>query len=125
MTTDRLSLIRALCVENLAKAAKRTQGKWQAKNWTGRGTDSEGWNVTSGMERSKRIPVYSRYGGCGEPDAAYIAACAVAAEAGWKATVETIDLCAELKSKALPTSWDFNVATAFENSIIEAWKEQE
>lgn len=58
-------------------------------------------------------------------DAAYIAACGSGvAEAGWKATIAAIDLCTSLKQISLPTSWNFNVALTFENSIMAAWPEE-
>jgi hypothetical protein len=90
-TTDRLARIRALCVENLAKAANRTPGKW----W-----NEDGHAAVFAMtpkcrpngEGLLQVNYYGRYvGKDAHADAAYIAACAGAAEAGWKATIAAID----------------------------------
>lgn len=70
-TTEKLQRIRARCVKLLALAEKRTPGKWF-------------------YYLEPRLPIT---GECDvrPDDAAYIAACAGAAEAGWRATIAAID----------------------------------
>lgn len=75
--TEKLQAIRAKCVELLAIAEKRTQGEWHLDaigEWT------EVWNQTDFICEPER-----------RADAAFIAACAGPAEAGWKSTIAAID----------------------------------
>ncbi len=72
---EHLKAIVAKCLANLALAEKRTQGEWD-----GVGSDvsiEDGWIA---------CPRY----GSGEGNAAYISACAGAAEAGWRSTIAAI-----------------------------------
>ena len=92
-TTDRLARIRARCVELLELASKRTPGKWS-------GSYERIWHhqhLKGLADPSKRDgphalaeTAWGHYG-----DAAFIVACAGAAEAGWRATISAIDVCLE------------------------------
>jgi len=82
-TTEHLQLIKAECERLLAIADKRTQGEWTHDNMT----DST-VVVKTEMEmihfRQEADEQHSH-------DAAYIAACAGRAEAGWRSTIAAID----------------------------------
>jgi len=112
-TTDRLAIIRARCVELLELASKRTPGRW---------TNDWGRVRNESCETVCQTHLDDCFDSQWKANKTFIAACAGAAEAGWRSTISTIDLCAELKSKALPASWNFNVATTFENAILAAWE---
>jgi hypothetical protein len=75
-TTEHLQRIKAKCQELLAIAEKRTPGEWTklAKSvW-----QNNGYIVAGNVDSPK--------------DAAYIAACAGPAEAGWIATILAVDI---------------------------------
>ncbi len=83
-TTKHLQLIKKECERLLALSEKRTQGEWRTKITSQkhhslliRGTDSRSEMVSSTL--------------LDNGDAAYIAACAGRAEAGWKSTIAAID----------------------------------
>lgn len=82
-TTEHLVLIVAFCRRNIALAEKRTPGKW---TYDGVAVKMPGGVGCVAMMATD----------CGdyilEPDAAFIAACAGAAEAGWRATIATVEL---------------------------------
>ena len=90
-TQEHLDKIVAKCRTNLALAKKRTPGEWGVLNslWTARSED----------------------------DADYIAACAGAAEAGWRATIATIE---GLREMAIGDQYSTNMTAA----IIGAWPEE-
>ncbi len=74
-TTEKLNAIADKCRANLALAAKRTPGNWIAEdNWVGKDHSA--------------IATTCHY--AHDADAAYIAACAGAAEAGWRTTLAAI-----------------------------------
>lgn len=75
---EHLNRIRARCVELLEIAEKRTPGAWD-------GVESEGDYFGDTL-----IGLGSAYEGW-QNDVAFIASCAGAAEAGWKATIAAID----------------------------------
>lgn len=107
-TLKQLARIRARCVELLAGAENRTQGKWQE---CGRGHQPQGCSCGQVWSLEADAPVctcndrwgdgtegtesWMEYGRLGETDqranALFIASCAGAAEAGWRSTIVAID----------------------------------
>jgi len=108
-TTNRLALIRARCVELLAIAEKRTPGEWQFANIDDYmsmnayliHTGCEPYIAGDDIENVVALTLLQSPSVCGHQagnwfeDAYYIAACAGAAEAAWKATISAIDVCLE------------------------------
>lgn len=83
MTTEqRLTLIRAKCVELLAIAEKRTPGEWIAKR-----------EYVDTIEDGPVLKCNDDSGTYAQDakNSAFIASCAVPAEAGWRATIATLD----------------------------------
>jgi len=84
--TEHLEKIKSRCFANLALAAKRTPGKWRemedmnGKQYTGK-------FVEQAEDVNYVIAEIIGHQTGEQHDAAYIAACAGAAEAGWKATI--------------------------------------
>lgn len=76
---EHLKRIRAKCVELLEIAEKRTPGQWQFDDRC--------------ITDNKGIIARTSTGNAHEdaPNAAFIASCAGAAEAGWKATAAAVD----------------------------------
>ncbi len=109
-TTENLKAIRAKCLELLEIAEKRTQGKWDAFQRN----EEIGTNYyriafdcgTYGRDSD------SLHGYCGEANAAFTAACAGPAEAGWRATIAAIDfvmsfgLQDDTLAKNIITAWE-------------------
>ena len=88
-TEQKLTKIREKCVELLAIAEKRTDGRWESfQNW-----------VTI-----RALDVAKTFTGNKEKDAKFIASCAGPAEAGWKATIAAIDAVVKLK-KEIDCGW--------------------
>jgi hypothetical protein len=95
-TQEHLNRIKAKCQELLAIAEKRTAGEWRILD-----ADDE----CPGIEAGKTSIVI--WGGeddeagvrTGVKDAAFIASCAGAAEAGWKSTIATIDALQDLANQ--------------------------
>lgn len=117
-TTEKLTRIRARCVELLALAEKRTPGKWIATTIDPFGHDYR--EPIRVMGEDTAIATH-----CGSTsflrshDAAYIAACAGAAEAGWKATIAAIDGLAGMLVCGVPNPQ----ALALRDAILAAWPE--
>lgn len=107
-TQEKLEAIRAWCVNALENvAAKRTPGKWTVDYAQGiMAADGEPICYIC-LASASPTPV---------PDAAYIAACAGAAEAGWKATIAAID---HILSGWLDSASGKEVLTL---SILTAWE---
>lgn len=97
-TTEHLEKIKARCLANLALAKKRTPGEYTAEACY---VDADAVQVVTCVGRNANR------------NAAYIAACAGAAEAGWKTTVATIDTCLPITEENLPLV----------RSTIAAWPE--
>lgn len=114
---EKLQLIKAKCQELLTVAEKRTPGKWD----------------TLGVANSDSLRLFAKnhyLGSLGNSDSSkldnqtnsiFIASCAGPAEAGWKATIETIDWLLEMKS--------FNKLSllnggSLEALLISAWEDQ-
>jgi len=88
----------AKCRSLLALAAKRTPGRW----WNEKGHPAV-FAMTPKCrpngEGLLQVNYYGRYvGKDAYADAAYIAACAGPAEAGWLSTIAAIELCHQLPS---------------------------
>ena len=90
-TTEHLNLIRAKCVELLAIAEKRTPGEWSVVDISPSRHDvlkPSGGKIASIMRGFDGCHEYRE---AAKPDARFIAACAGAAEAGWRSTIAAID----------------------------------
>jgi hypothetical protein len=98
-TQEHLHKIKAKCQKLLAIAEKRTQGQWSQDRLY---VDTDDNNDLIKVEGNIN-------------NAAFIASCAGAAEAGWLATILAID-----KLDDMPC----NVADALEYLIIAAWPQE-
>ena len=128
-TQEKLEAIKAKCHELLALAEKRTQGKWQTNKSRWDGT----WNVSGNdtvcdmaylREDDHARIEYDK----DEPNAAYIAACAGSAEAGWRATKEECeDLLPILRSSENMNEVDAltSYARGRAISLCVAWQEEQ
>jgi hypothetical protein len=120
MTTEQhLSAIVAFCERNLALAAKRTPPPWPVeylrrilrfadKNPMAAGVDNEESYDGLGMAPDA-------------DDAQFIAACAGAAEAGWRATISAIEVLRKTEYEFGPPD---SVARVLCNKIIAAYPEE-
>ena len=109
---EHLQKIKTKCQELLAIAEKRTAGKWNAtQSWVG--------SENSCIAATKHFR--------SDGDADFIASCAGAAEAGWKATIAAIDDC---KPQPMPEGYchpDNPVMcenTPLIHDIIAAWPQE-
>lgn len=112
--TEHLKLIRDRCVELLEIAEKRTAGVWRT-------FPSYRVNELSGLCVAEMESMTSNERDC---NAAFIASCAGAAEAGWLATIAAVD--AFFKLDGVTYGWDGDcgaacIADALADSIISAW----
>jgi hypothetical protein len=99
---EHIQRIRARCVELLALAEKRTEGRW------------EHWEcATANIYVGDHSIFANNY-----DDAIFIASCAGPAEAGWKATIAAIDFVEELEING------FAVCLKQKAAIIAAWPEE-
>lgn len=133
-TTEHLQRIRARCVELLALAEKRTPGKWcwdmRGEKWfdiqLGVAYDRSGAALTGDISQLDVAEVdYDEQvaESLNTPqDAAFIAACAGAAEASWRSTIAAID------GLMLTDLYDSNPrqggAAKTLNAILAAWPEE-
>ena len=125
-TQEHLEKIVAKCRQNLELAAKRTPGEWTAP-------DSLNRRDYEPHGRGGCIITDRQLHGILCDDAAYIAACAGSAEAGWRATIAA---CNGLMSLAtvpqveapddMHTAWEEAASEAKEHieAIIAAWPEE-
>lgn len=118
---EQLQRIRAKCVELLAIAEKRTQGEWLI-NQTQPTTICDGDRECTIASTRGLWPKY----GTAENDATFIAACAGAAEAGWRATIAAIDALQSVANTRF-TGWDGDAGTTAKaddalDAIIAAWE---
>jgi len=111
-TTERLEKIKAKCQANLALAEKRTPGNWTCVLSTV--TEATVRDETAFIVATANQFAASFGDKRDDANAAYIAACASAAEAGWKTTVATIDTCLPITEENLPLV----------RSTIAAWPEE-
>jgi hypothetical protein len=102
-TDEHLKRIRARCVELLALAEKRSHGKW----------------VASGAWVDQAVGECITVVDLTDSDALFIASCAGAAEAGWKATIAAIDALLELGTWFKSPTLD-----ELQSKIIAAWPEE-
>jgi len=119
-TTEHLEKIKAKCLANLALAENRTQGTWEWK--AGKEIEYDpyidlmcGYKVVLGPRHdgnfgSQLISTPS--------DRTYIAACAGAAESGWKSTIAAIETAQLLESV------NSDITNAIVDAIIAAWPEE-
>lgn len=114
--TEHLERIKQKCLANLALAKKRTPGMWQEN-------PSEVTNLHF---------VKCSAGNIGQrmwkTDADFIAACAGAAEAGWRSTIAAIEMCAKLRgdgeSGGIVARSKIITVGFIETAIIAAWPEE-
>lgn len=108
-TAEKLARIKARCLELLALAEKRTPAPWFVTKQGGVASDviGEGWRVISGPTQN----------------AAFIAACAGAAEAGWRTTIAAIE---HVQRNLKMSSYKPERATLIElhDAILAAWQEE-
>ena len=110
-TTEKLNTIAAKCRALLALAEKRTPGEWMragelATHITSRFSRNRGNLICDLPDTSPDCDQYA-------PNAAFIAACAGAAEAGWRSTLLAIAALADM------CDGDEDVISA---NIIAAWE---
>ena len=110
-TTEKLNAIAAKCRANLALAEKRTPGEWKRAGELATHIISDYSRNNGGMicDLPDTSPDCDQYA----PNAAYIAACAGAAEAGWRTTLAAIDALADMGEAD---------AEALAANIIVAWE---
>ena len=112
-TQEKLTAIRDKCVELLAIAEKRTQGKWSVEQYT----NYHGFSVWGSgcciAERWYKDAVSEECAQDLAGDAAYIASCAGPAEAGWRSTIAAIDICLD---------YDLGALEIMAIEIIGAWE---
>lgn len=126
-TTEKLQQIRAKCVELLAIAEKRTQGKWDAspvnnliynKDWTIGDMDCNEYVAQDCLIVSEKEQ---------NSNARFVVACAGSAEAGWLAAIAAIDAL-QSASQILKNGRGLRELNAEEqindalNAIIVAWE---
>jgi hypothetical protein len=80
-TTEKLNAIAAKCRANLALAENRTPGEWEA----------DVFNLKSEGRYMGHLSCAGAWAFPSKDNAAYIAACAGAAEAGWRTTLAAIE----------------------------------
>jgi hypothetical protein len=90
---ETLRAIVRTCRANLALAKKRTQGKWKAHNHAVSSPSSDAHNAYLLLCGNRNTTTAKDHA-----DAAFIAACAGAAEAGWETTILAIKaFCGEIE----------------------------
>ena len=113
-TAEHLDRIKARCLSNLALADKRTPGKWTASNAEPNASGYPPANASVEAHGDMRGQV------CGQAwnnDAAYIAACAGATEAGWRSTIAAIETIGQFIE-------DGYVDESAASAILAAWPEE-
>jgi hypothetical protein len=116
-TTETLNAIAAKCRANLSLAEKRTPGEWKragelATHITCRFSRNRG-NLICDLPDTSGGDQYA-------PNAAFIAACAGAAEAGWRTTLLAIDSVSLVNRGSSPTLTQREERLVAE--IIAAWE---
>jgi hypothetical protein len=120
---EHLNRIRARCVELLEIAKHRTPELWNPS------FDTTGFPCVASVKDTRIATTdlsCSRFG-VRQDDTTFIASCAGAAEAGWKATIAAIDTVTGLQK--VPYGWDGDCgASAYADnladSIIAPWPEE-
>lgn len=113
---EHLQRIRAKCVENLAIAEKRTPGKW-LYGWNMIG-DGIGTIICIAPMRSETLTASEWV-----EDKRFIAACAGAAEAGWRSTIAAIDFLLRDCPRISGLSMSRNEKSMCDD-ILTAWPEE-
>lgn len=118
---EQLAAIRAKCEALLRIASDRTHGNWNIGEFDNDIYSPEAFICETGSEFSSSVQDVA--------NAEYIAACAGAAEAGWRTTIAAIDtieniksLAAGAKHPAIQTIHD--LADMQQTEIIAAWQEE-
>jgi hypothetical protein len=111
--TEHLQLIRARCVELLEIAEKRSLEYLAPRELNRRDYEIDGARIGGGCIELDGLQTH----GLRCNDATFIASCAGAAEAGWRATVEAIDLASKETGDDVP----YNTFDRILDSIISAW----
>jgi len=120
-TTEHLEKIKSKCRANLALAAKRTPGKWRemedmnGKQYTGK-------CVEQAEDVNYVIAEIIGHQTGEQHDAAFIAACAGDAEAGWKATIAAIEVFTAMVEIEGESAAGI-VASGALSTILDAWPE--
>jgi hypothetical protein len=126
--TEHLKLIRARCVELLEIAEKRTAGRWQQGDDAGEINMDMVYRQPKMPGRCAGMPTNGTLSGISreqaESDATFIASCAGAAEAGWRATVAAVDTIFNLST--VTYGWDGDCgalayADTLADSVTSAW----
>ncbi len=130
-TQERLSRIRARCVELLEIASKRTPGKWIAVPLSNSRCDVMKFSGGTLIKIIRGNDGCASFREAATPDGVFIAACAGPAEAGWKATIAAIDWIKsmeQLMQEADPLSHQerrLRVAVCLQReAILAAWPEE-
>lgn len=120
---EKLQRIRARCVELLAIAEKRTPGEWHVDQ-------AVTWDRSRGIDPQ----IVQRNAYLTDDDAAFIASCAGAAEAGWWATIAAIDGLIKLTEPISGDCATDEMCRAYEqdselasesiNTILSAWPDE-
>ena len=127
-TTEHLNAITAKCRELLAIAEKRTPGTWT----TGKGNKTVREAANTGAY-SFIARTHLAGGFCPREDsekvtnAAFIAACAGSAEAGWRATIAAIEMACEMRAHLLAEfgdGWRCDFVDDKIKLILAAWPEE-
>lgn len=119
-TTEHLQRIRARCVELLAIAEKRTPGEWKHRV---NGVASASVLTLQPCGEWHKDASAVCYGPLSEENARFIAACAGAAEAGWRSTIAAIDGLLEHIGFTIEET-DREHSQAVLASILAAWPEE-
>ena len=116
---EHLNRIKAKCQELLSIAEKRTPGKWASSHNV----------VQTELFAEYIVSCNSLHTPESEDDcnAAFIASCAGAAEAGWRATIAAIDVVLEIawvQGDTRDESWTGSKAFKTAEKIIAAWPQE-
>jgi hypothetical protein len=114
-TQEHLNRIKSKCQELLAIAENRTAGKWITDSARGVMSEVTGW-----------MPICYPFGDKETElkDATFIASCAGAAEAGWRATIAAIDELTALNDESCLYDGHEGQHTHRLSKLIAAWPEE-
>jgi hypothetical protein len=115
-TTEHLQKIKLECERLLTISEKRTQGKWISSH----DPFKQRWQIDAWLSPFGGANI-GRCGPNGAYEASYIAACAGAAEAGWRSTIASINRLT-LTLGALPLGhYAMPPLIAMRDEILAAW----
>jgi hypothetical protein len=112
---EHLKKIKAKCQKLLEIAEKRTAGAWNTQTLSYRVQTNEG-GIGKYVAEMMTDTSHER-----DSDATFIASCAGAAEAGWRATIAAIDQILIARQDTI--CWDFFMKPLMETTIA-AWPEE-